>query len=168
MDLKSITKKVCREHLAYMAIAVIGVLSSIVTLFIDIDQQVTIKWLLFSICIYLITVIFLLRVLFEIAVLKGAHQKIKIIKYYHERSVLAIRCTADMPINTMLSVYIQSDDYEELFALAYIENKQENGLYSARISRVFADSDESLDLRKRGIIKTTLPYNILTLESYNE
>ena len=50
--------------------------------------------------------------------------------------------------------------YEELLCLCFVENIQESGLISIKIIKVFSEKIDK-NLIKKGIVKTTIPNNIL-------
>ena len=160
MNLKQIIAKQSTEHLAYIAIAVIGFLSSIVTLFIDVKSQISIKWLLFLIAVFLVVIIFLIRLSVSIATEKGINNKIRIIKVFKEKGIIAVRSPTELAINSLLSLYEKVDSYEELVGMGYVQNKQEDGLLSIKIVHL-NENGISDEFRKNGLIKTTLPYDLL-------
>jgi len=169
MNPKEIIKKLSSEQLAYIMIAVIGFLSSIATLFLNVNSQVSIKWLLFGCCLYLITAIFLIRVIVEIATSKGMSCKIRIIKVYEDKGIIAVRSSSEIAINSLLSLYEKIDSYEELIGIGYVQNKQEDGVLSIKIVRLTSSDSMSQNFQKNGLIKTTLPYGLLSgLENEHE
>lgn len=139
----------------YISTGVIGFISGIVGIFIDVNSEISVKWLLFVISISLIVVIVLLSLLSKFIWEKPIINQIKIIKYYSDRQAIVLKTNQDISINSLLSIYINNDGYEELQAICYIENIQENKLLSAKIIKNFVAIDS--ELIKKSIIKTTLP-----------
>ncbi|MBN2686221.1 MAG: hypothetical protein JXR40_13150 [Pontiellaceae bacterium] len=167
MNLKQIIAKQSSEHLAYIAIAAVGFISSLATLFIDVNSKVSTKWLLLVVSLSLITIIFLVRVLVAIATAKGINNKIRILKVYKDKGVIVLRSPTDLAINSLLSLYEKNDSYEELIGMGYVQNKQEDGVLSVKIIQI-NDAGISDDFGRHGLVKTTLPYNLLaSLESDN-
>lgn len=147
--------QVFTEKGLYISTGVIGFISGIVGIFIDVNAEISVKWLLFVITISLIVLIALLSLMSKLIWEKQIVNQIKIIKYYPNREALVLKSNQDISINSLLSIYVDKDGYEELQAICYIENIQENKLMSAKIFKNFVDIDS--DLIKKSIIKTTLP-----------
>jgi len=164
MEALKLSKKVTSEKGGYILIAVIGFVSSIVTLFIDVNQSISIKWFILLVCLFATVAIIFIRIIIEIASAKKLDSTINVVKYYQDRDVFLIKSTIPIPFNTLLSIYIQMDDYEDLYALGYVQNVQENKLVSVKVIKKFIDEPQPHDLLERSIVKTSLPYNRLSLE----
>jgi len=156
----NLLKQIITERGLYILIAVVGFISSITTMFIDVNSQISVKWLLFLISISLSIFIIFLSLLNKVIWEKQITNKIKIIKYYPDKGSIVLKTNQDIFINSLLTIYINTDGYEELQILCYIENIQENKLLLAKIIKVYA-KDVSDDLIKNGIVKTTLPFSII-------
>lgn len=151
-------KQLLTEKIFYIFIAVVGFLSSLVTLFIDVDSTISIKWILFE-TVTLITIIaILIRTIIMLSQTKNISQNIKVIKYKKENNILILKSNIEIPMNTMVSIYHKNDDYEELYAIGFVENIQENKLIALKIANIVKDIE--LDIKKL-IIKTTLSNSIL-------
>jgi len=167
MNIREIIRKQSSEHLAYIAIAVVGFISSVVALFVDVNSEISIKWLLFATTLFLIITIFLIRLSFAIASTNGLGSKIRIIKVYKDKGIIAVRSPTELAINSLLSLYEKIDSYEELIGMGYVQNKQEDGILSIKIVYL-NENGISDDFRKNGLIKTTLPYDLMAaLENEN-
>lgn len=164
MEALKLSKKVTSEKGGYILIAVIGFVSSIVTLFIDVNETISIKWIILLVCIFATFTIIFIRIIIAIASAKRIDASINIVKYYQDREVFLIKTNVPIPINALLSIYIQMDDYEDLYALGYVENVQENKLVSVKVIKKFIDEPQPQDLLEKSVVKTSLPYNRLRLE----
>jgi len=58
-----VLKKITTEHGAYIAIAVVGFISSLVGLFINVNGTISIKWLIAAVCVSLTAIVILIRAL---------------------------------------------------------------------------------------------------------
>lgn len=164
MEALKLSKKVTSEKGGYILIAVIGFVSSIVTLFIDVNQSTSVRWIIFLVCLFATVTIIFIRIIIEIASAKRIDSSINIVKYYQDREVFLIKTNVPISFNTLLSIYVQKDDYEDLYALGYVQNVQENKLVSVKVIKKFIEEPQPQDLLERSIIKTSLPYNRLSLE----
>lgn len=164
MAILDISKKITTEKGMYILIAVVGFISSIVTLFIDIKDSVSIRWLVLLVCLFLTISIILVRIIIEIAQSKRIIDSIKIVRYYNNRDLFLVKANFPVPFNSLLSIYIQMDGYEELYGIGYVENVQENDLLSVKVVKKFTEIQENQDFLKQTIIKTSLPYNRLGIE----
>jgi len=60
----------------------------------------------------------------------------------------------------VLSIFIKSDGYEELYGIGYVENVQQKQVASLRIVQEFVPLPKGIDLATSATIKTTLPYRV--------
>ncbi|MEJ2499422.1 MAG: hypothetical protein P8Y46_08970 [Sulfurovaceae bacterium] len=149
----------------YIAIGVIGFISGLAGIFIDVNSLISIKWLLFVIIISLISIIALLSLLNKIVWEKQIDQKIKIIKYSQEEEIIILKSSQNISINSILTLYINKDGYEKIHAVCIVLNVQENGLISAKVKRKINKDVIDETIVKKGILKTTLPYSVLFEEN---
>jgi hypothetical protein len=153
------------EHGLYILIAVIGFVSAIATLFVDLQTQLPVKWFLGLVCLSLVVVLVLIRSLFALASMRDVVRSIRVIKHLPGKRVFLIRSNFDLPVNSLLSVYIEREGYEELFAIGFVENVQDKNVASLRVTREYAQGSQDIDISKKVVVKTTLPYNRLFEES---
>ena len=146
------------EKIFYIFIAVLGFLSSLVTLFIDVNATVSIKWILFETIIFMTIIAILARTILVLSQIKNISQNIKVIKHKQENGILILKSSIEIPMNSLVSIYHKNDDYEELYAIGFIENIQENKLIAVKITKIIKSID--LDIKKL-IIKTTLSNSVL-------
>ena len=155
--MKSIILKVITEKGFYIFIAVAGFLSSLTTMFIDLDAQISIRLLLAFLTIFLFILVIFFSILNKIIWEKQIIDIIRIIKVL-DNGIL--KTNQKISINSLLTVYVNNEQYEDLQYLCYVENIQENGLISIKILKTFSEKIDE-NLIKKGIVKTTIPNNIL-------
>ena len=151
--------KVFTEHGIYISLAALGFLASIVTIFVNTNGTVSIKWIIFLIWIFLSVTLILIK---GIIVSHGATtfaDTTKFIKYIENKKVILLRVNWDLPLYSLVSVYLEEDGYEELQAICYVENKQDKGVVSLKITESNCDFKSVKKLK----IKTTLPMTATNL-----
>lgn len=111
-----------------IAIGFIGFSSSIVTMFINVNDQVSIAWIMLTIIITGIIILILIKSLHDL------YKNIKApapfafenpIKYIPEKRSFITQKNDCFTSNMILGCYIKKDEIEELTCLAIIENFQE-------------------------------------------
>lgn len=152
--------RITTEHGAYVLIAVVGFMASLVQLFVDVNGMVSVKWLIAASCVSLTIIIVLIRAIAAVGERRAAPEGIRVIKHVASKRVLLIRASFDLPIHSLLSIFVESDGYEELYAVGYVENVQEKHVASLRIVQEFIQLPTRVDLTVVATIKTTLPYRI--------
>lgn len=157
---RHILSKVATEHGVYIFIAVVSVIGSLVGLFFDINGTVSVKWIIGTICLSLMIISILFRSLVAMGERNLPSESIRVIKHFPEKNVLLIRTNFDLSVNSLLSIFVTNDGYEELYAYGYVENVQEKHVASLRIIREFMSLPKTLHLTEAAMIKTTLPHRI--------
>jgi hypothetical protein len=153
--------RVTTEHGLYILIGVVGFVSAVASLFVDLGAEVAVKWLLGLVCISLVAILILIRALFALGSVRDVSRTIRVIKYLPDKNVFLVRTSFDLSVNSLLSIYVERQGYEELFALGCVENVQDKNVACLRIVREFAEIPEGIDLCKKAVVKTTLPYSKL-------
>jgi len=155
-----------KERAVYIFIAVFGFLSSIATIFFTMSEEISIKWFFAGTLIALTIIVILIRTIFILVNIKNINQSIKLVKHIKANNTLILKSNIELPLNSVLVIYKKNGEYEELHAIGYVENIQENKLIAVKITKSFMDSSFNV---KNLIIKTTLSNAILKLkETYNE
>ncbi|PRM98927.1 hypothetical protein [Aliarcobacter cryaerophilus] len=157
--MKNIIVQVITEKGIYIILAVIGFLSSITTMFIDLNAQISIRWFLALLTISLFILIVFFSILNKIIWEKQIIDTIKIIQVIDDDRLI-LKTNQKISINSLLAIYHLDKLYEELLCLCLVENIQESGLISIKIIKVFSEKIDK-NLIKKGIVKTTIPNNIL-------
>jgi|GEM_PF-2470547 hypothetical protein len=150
----------------YIAITVISVLSTIVSLFIDINAMISIKWLLFCIWLSLTVGIILMKIILAIATFKKYPGETKIIDYIANKQILIIKTDMNLSSESFLSIYKNKSGYEEPIAIGYVLNIQENGMIQIQIIKFINKEDEKLSpkIRNTLIFKTVLSRRYVNIE----
>jgi len=155
-----------KERAVYIFIAVFGFLSSIATIFFTMSEEISIKWFFAGTLIALTIIVILIRTIFILVNIKNINQSIKLVKHIKANNTLILKSNIELPLNSVLVIYKKNGEYEELHAIGYVENIQENKLIAVKITKSLMDSSFNVE---NLIIKTTLSNGILKLkETYNE
>ena len=104
-----------------ITIGVLGFTSSIVTLFVDIDSQISIKWLLFVIVLSLCIIFILLKVIYDqfLEVVPSSPFEIPI-KYIPKEKILVIRRNENFLNSIIVGCYQQKDEIDRLVYLGQV------------------------------------------------
>jgi hypothetical protein len=107
-------------------IGVVGFLSGLVTIFINVNEQLSVKWLLFSVLISILIISILLKVIYDLS------QEIKPpppfehpIRYVPEEGVFVIRRNENFPNAILVACYAQQDEIDRLAYLGFVHIIQE-------------------------------------------
>lgn len=107
-------------------IGVVGFLSGLVTIFINVNEQLSVKWLLFSVLISILIISILLKVIYDLS------QEIKPpppfehpIRYVPEEKVFVIRRNENFPNAILVACYAQQDEIDRLAYLGFVHIIQE-------------------------------------------
>ena len=152
----NLIKDIFTEKVLYIFIAVIGFLSSITTMFIDINSTLSIKWFLMLIVIFLTLLLFSIRIIIGLLYIKKIDIEIKPIKYLKDDQILMVKSNTALAMNSILSIYLKGNEYEKFMAVCLVYNNQENGLIALKLF----DNCEDINI-KEILIKTTLPIEAL-------
>lgn len=156
-----------RKHLLLSFVACIGFLSALVTLFVDVKSPVSIKYLLLSFLIFLTLVVSLVQIIFDLLNKKSLIVSTKVIRISPKDGNMIIRSSlTDLVINSVVSIYYEDGEIEKLYAVGFVENKQENGVVLIRITRCFDRVVEIQSHIQNIKIKTTIPYTAFEEESH--
>lgn len=102
-------------------IGLIGFLSSIVTIFINVNDQLSVKWFLLLIIIAASLIFILLKLVYDLSVEKRPSPPFEIpIKYIEKEGVFVIRRNENFVNNIILGCYAQIDEIDRLAYLAVV------------------------------------------------
>ena len=124
---KDILAKVSREHGWILTVAVLSVLSAIATLFVDVNAQVSVKWLLFTLWVASSFIVVLLK---TISITLSHHpglSEIGVIGTQDDGEVLIVKSSVSLGMNALVSIYVSDKGHEALCAIGFVENVQSNG-----------------------------------------
>lgn len=153
----NLIKDIFTEKFFYIFIAVVGFLSSITTMFIDINSTLSIKWFLMLIVVCLTFLLLFVRIIIGLLYIKKIDMEIKPIKHLQNDQILMVKSNTSLAMNSILSIYLKGNDYEKFIAICSVYNNQENGLVALKL--LLGDLDE-VNI-KEILIKTTLPLEAL-------
>jgi hypothetical protein len=155
-----------------LLIGALGFLSGIVQLFVDVNTQVSVKWLLFTVWISITVIVVLLKVVFDLNNEKLAAPASEVpFKYDKESGILLIRRNEHFINNIVVGCYVEKNDIESLAALGYVHLVQENFIQiklreMSAINRDNLNSNSSLG---RFVIRPVVPMDALSeLANANE
>lgn len=136
-------EKLYKAHWVSIIIGVLGGLSAIVTMFVNVSDKISIKWLLFSVFISLV----IITVLIDSIRNNSQNEKMKLfeipLKYVDESEVFVIRKNELFSNNAVVNGYLVRDEVESLLLVGYVIHSQEN-ILQIKIEYVFQDS---IDIR---------------------
>ncbi|WP_201522807.1 hypothetical protein [Aliarcobacter butzleri] len=158
--MKKIIYDLVSEKGLYILLAVIGFLSGLTTMFVDLTSQISIKWFLAFLSVSLFVLIVFFSILNKIIWEKQIINTIKIVKVFKENNRIILKSNQSISMNSLLTIYVDNEQHEDLQCLCYVENIQENGLISTLIVQSFV-SELNENLVKKGIVKTTIPLSLL-------
>ena len=145
--------KIAREHGWLLAVTVLSALSALVTLFVDVNAQISVKWLLFTLWIASSVVVILLKAISVAVSHHPALSEIVVVGPQEDGKVLVVKSTAGLGMNALVSIYISDRGHEALCAIGFVENVQSNGITSIRLRARYRPAGK----RDKLIVKTTLP-----------
>ncbi len=152
-----IFEQVLWEKSLYIAIAVLGFISSLISLFIDINTTISIKWLLGYVWLSLTIGWILVEIIYVIATIRNYPEETKVIHYIQEKQLIILKTTLSLSYQSLLSIYKNEKGYEELIAVGYVLNIQENNTLQVQILKFFGNEDGKslMKIRNQLIFKAT-------------
>lgn len=108
-------------------VAVIGVLSSVVTIFVDTDTEISVRWLLFSVTVGAYAVVILLKVCYD-ALEKGRPLPPfeTPIRFVPDGQIFVIRKNENFLSNILVGCYSQVEGLDRLAYVGVVEHIQSN------------------------------------------
>lgn len=113
-------------------LGVIGFLSGITQLFIDINTTISIKWMLFLIMIFLSVTLILIKLIFDLSKSKNrpAFEKpISCVQSDNNDITFLIRENENFKYNIFVAGYVKRNQLDTLSFIGYVENVQEKMLH---------------------------------------
>lgn len=112
---------------ASISIGVIGFTSAIVTLFVDVGDKISIKWVLLLVIVFSPIVLILLKIIYDLSdEIKTPSPFEKPIRYVKEEQVFVIRRNEHFVNNIVVGCYAQIDEIDRLAYLAVVHLVQDN------------------------------------------
>jgi hypothetical protein len=153
---------------ASIVIGVLGFMSGLVTLFVDINQTVSIQWLLFVILLMTSLIIILLKAHFDIAKIQVQPQNYEIpIRYFEDENLFIIKKNESFVNNIIVGCYLKQDDIERLAYVGVIHLVQEKVIQikiraDLRVCDKIPHNSEAL---KEIVVRPVVP--VTALEHFN-
>lgn len=111
---------------ASMTIGTAGFLSAIVTMFINTGQQISIKWLILSLLVFLSLTLILLKVIFDVSREKSPDLPFENpIKYIADEKLFVIRRNENFLNSIVVGCYSRQDEIDRLAYLAVVHLVQD-------------------------------------------
>lgn len=113
-------------------IGVVGFLSGIVQLFIDVNHQISVKWILFLMILCLSIIIILMKIIFDLSKFqyKPAFEKpINCMINKDDRVTFLIRENEHFKYNIIIAGYAQRNQLDTILFVGYVEHIQEKMLH---------------------------------------
>ncbi|MDO5069945.1 MAG: hypothetical protein Q4D78_07075 [Neisseria zoodegmatis] len=177
---ESITKYIFSFTALSVLFGVIGLLSSFVTLFIDVNSSISIKWLLFTLVIFFSLTTILFKLIFDLS-----EEKRKLISdlsrekqksafehpiSYHEplnnEPIFLIRQNQNFIYNIYVAGYLKRDQLDTLVFVGYVKNPQEKFIQIAvvkwfeKIDLKDANGNSKDEIVKSIEIRPVIPINV--------
>ncbi|GAB3785883.1 hypothetical protein [Dyella agri] len=169
-----ITKGLFSLSGASIMIGVVGFMSGIVTIFINVNQQLSVKWLLLALLIGISLTLILLKVIFDLS------QEIRPpppyehpIRYVAEEQVFVIRRNDNFLNNIVVGCYAQMNEIDRLAYLGVVHLIQDRVIqvkiqndYSV-LSKIPSTQEELRNIIIRPVVPVTALQQMGSLESTN-
>lgn len=109
-----------------ISIGVIGFLSGIVTIFIDVNNDVSVKWLLLSVLVSLIFLVVLLRIIYDLSnkIIPSNYYE-NPIKYIPDENIFIIKRNDNFLNTILVGCYITKDEVDRLAYIGFVHLVQE-------------------------------------------
>lgn len=111
---------------ASLAIGAAGFLSALVTMFIDVNQVISVKWLLFVLLTFSSLTLMLLKVVYDLSTeIKPPPPFEHPVRYVPEEQVFVIKRNDNFLNNIVVGCYLQTHDIDRLAYLAVVHLVQD-------------------------------------------
>ena len=155
-------------------IGVVGFMSGIVTIFINVNQQLSVKWLLFALLIGISLTLILLKVIFDLSKeMRPPPPYEHPIRYVAEEQVFVIRRNDNFLNNIVVGCYAQMNEIDRLAYLGVVHLIQDRVIqvkiqndYSV-LSRIPSTQEELRNIIIRPVVPVTALQQMGSLESTN-
>lgn len=148
-------------------LATIGGISALVSLFINIQETISIKWLIFLALISSYSIVILIKIISDFLHGKGLLRNYETpIKFLENDNILVIRRNENFINSIMVSVYSTDDDgIEKIASLGVVHNIQEK-IVQIRLFIIYDEApfkNELKQLRIRSVIPSDILLSELTI-----
>jgi hypothetical protein len=153
---------------ASIAIGVTGFMSSLATIFIDVNTLVSIKWLLFSLVLFLSLALILSKVIYDLSLEVAPPPPFEVpIRYVPEEQVFVIRRNENFVNNIVVGCYAQHNEIDRLAYLGVVHLVQDKVIQIKIRSDlgVLEKIPETLDELKSIIVRPVVP--VTAIQQFN-
>ena len=147
-----------------ISIGVLGFLSGITTIFIDINSNFSVKWFLFTILVFISTIIIFLKIMHDLWIKSEVHKSHEVpIKAILDDEILVIRKNDNFVNNIVVGCYSLNDDIERLAYIGVVHHVQERLIQIKLIQDkgILKQSPYDKEAFSRLIIRPVIPYSAL-------
>lgn len=148
-------------------IGVAGFLSAVVTLFIDVQSQISVQWLLLVILFSLTITSILIKICSDLSKEKNTARRVfeKPIKAISEQQIFITRLNPLFTQNCIVGGYLLDDEVEALAFVGYISHTQEN-LVQIKTFILIDDITKGINLYDKRtmnkiVIRPVIPFSFL-------
>lgn len=151
-----------------LAVGAAGFLSALVTMFVNTSEQVSIKWILFLLWLFLTSTIILLKLLFDLSAEKKVSPPYEIpIRYLPNDQILLIKRNEHFGNQIVVGCYSNVDDVERLLSLGAVHHVQDQFIQIKLLPATSPDEagvGSSTDL-KTILVRPVVPLSALQAQS---
>lgn len=149
---------------ASITIGVVGFISSIVTIFINVDSQVSIKWILFIILLFVSFVLILLKVIYDLSQAIAPIPPFEIpIRYVEDEAVFVIKRNENFLNSIVVGCYVHENEIDRLAYLGVVYLVQDKVIQiKIRVDfQILKKIPASIDSLKSIVVRPVVPVTAL-------
>lgn len=147
-----------------ISLGVLGFLSGLVQLFVDVNSTISIKWLLLCLLLAISGVFILLKVIFDLHLAKDAQSNTESpIRWIDNAKILVIRKNDHFVNQIIVGCYFVADEIERLAYVGVVHHVQEK-VIQIRILRACLDATEMAKIPQsinQLLVRPVIPYSAL-------
>lgn len=145
-------------------IAMVGFSSGIVTMFVNTADQLSVKWMIFSVLTFSTIILILFKIIFDLSQEIKNPKPFEIpISYIPEKNMFIIRKNENFVNSTIVGCYLEQNYIEDLAYLGVIHHVQDN-VIQIKIEMGFLDPEKfqlTTEIAKKIIIRPVIPIEAL-------
>lgn len=149
---------------ASIAIGVLGFMAGVVTIFVDVNSELSIKWLLFIVLVLVSIILILLKLIYDLSLETAPPPTFEVpIRYVSDEQVFVIRRNENFINNIVVGCYVRKDDIDRLAYLGVVHLVQDK-VIQIRVRadfEVLENIPESSDELKNIIVRPVVPVTAL-------
>lgn len=149
---------------ASIAIGVLGFMAGIVTIFVDINSSLSIKWLLLVSLVFGSSILILLKIIHDLSKETAPPPPFeKPIRYVQDENVFVIRRNENFLNNIVVGCYVQQDEIDRLAYLGVVHLVQDKVIQIKIIAdlQVLENIPTSIDTLNTIVVRPVVPVTAL-------